>query len=206
MPVFRADEKKIPDWCEIDFFEIIQVKSGEKYMFKRKSIIEKLFLGEGKGIVSYQNKSQIVKKGDHLELKPNDEQTLIRSVNNSLIVIRIGGHWGDNTGDSGVFTLKSSLSPMNIGDAVNYPRNTIFDNHYHDCDEYWIIFKGRGLIVTEGIFHEIGPGDCVATKMGDHHDFPQVYETIHGVYFETTLKDKKRIGHLWNHTQGTMNF
>jgi mannose-6-phosphate isomerase-like protein (cupin superfamily) len=43
----------------------------------------------------------------------------------------------------------------------------------------------------------VNAGDCIATKMGDHHDFPIVKEKIHGVYFETTLKGEKRLGHLW---------
>jgi mannose-6-phosphate isomerase-like protein (cupin superfamily) len=43
-------------------------------------------------------------------------------------------------------------------------------------------------------------GDCVFTKAGDHHDFPIVYETIKGAWFETTLIGGKRKGHLWDHT------
>lgn len=31
---------------------------------------------------------------------------------------------------------------------------------------------------------------------------PQVFETIKGVYFETTLQGQKRLGHLWEHTHG----
>jgi len=88
------------------------------------------------------------------------------------------------------------------GDPVDYPKDTSFDNHYHDCDEYWIVFDGKGIAVSEGESYEVGPGDCIATGMGHHHDFPQVFEPIRAVYFETTIEGKKRRGHLWNHRHG----
>ena len=49
---------------------------------------------------------------------------------------------------------------------------------------------------------EVGPGDCVATGMGHHHDFPHVSEPIRAIYFETTLEGEKRRGHLWDHKHG----
>jgi mannose-6-phosphate isomerase-like protein (cupin superfamily) len=114
----------------------------------------------------------------------------------------IGGHWGAETGGSGVFTVAESDEPSNPGDPVDYERRTRFDNHYHDCDEYWLIVDGRGTAVSEGRHSEIGPGDCVATRMGDHHDLPLAPEPVRGVYFETTLKGQRRLGHLWEHTHG----
>ena len=38
--------------------------------------------------------------------------------------------------------------------------------------------------------------------MGHHHDFPEVFEPVRAVYFETTLEGQKRRGHLWEHTHG----
>lgn len=70
------------------------------------------------------------------------------------------------------------------------------------ADKYWILFGGRGMAVSEGQFYEISVGNCLATRMGNHHDYPQVFETMRGVYFETTRKGQKRLGHLWNHTHG----
>ena len=48
----------------------------------------------------------------------------------------------------------------------------------------------------------LGPGDCVATGMGHHHDFPIVVEPVRAVFFETTMQGRKRRGHLWNHRHG----
>ncbi len=42
-----------------------------------------------------------------------------------------------------------------------------FDLHYHDADEIWYIVEGRARILTEGVEHEVGPGDIVCTGMGE---------------------------------------
>ena len=83
-----------------------------------------------------------------------------------------------------------------------YLKTTNFDTHYHDCDEYWVVWGGRGRGGLGGAGYEVGPGDCVATGMGHHHDFARVHEPVRAVYFETTLGGAKRLGHLWEHTHG----
>ena len=65
-----------------------------------------------------------------------------------------------------------------------------------------VVFEGRGVAVSEGRLYEVGPGDCIATGMGHHHDFPEVFEPVRAVYFETTMCGQKRRGHLWDHTHG----
>jgi mannose-6-phosphate isomerase-like protein (cupin superfamily) len=112
------------------------------------------------------------------------------------------GHWGDEVGGSGLFSVHTSDNPQDRGDAVTYPKQTDFDRHYHDCDEYWILLQGRGTAVSEGKYYAVGPGDCVATGRGHHHDFPVVEEPVHAVFLENTLEGRKRQGHLWNHTHG----
>lgn len=71
-------------------------------------------------------------------------------------------------------------------------------------DSNELLWRGRKekIFVSEGRHYPVGPGDCVATGMGHHHDFVRVEEPIRGVYFKTTLEEKKRLGHLWNHTHG----
>ncbi|MCZ7543520.1 MAG: hypothetical protein M5R40_08270 [Anaerolineae bacterium] len=95
------------------------------------------------------------------------------AVHVDTVLVRMAGHWGDELGGSGVFFSGKSSAPEDRGDPVDYPKETDFDNHYHDCDEYWILWAGRGTVVSEGKFYEVGPGDCVATGMGHHHDFPR---------------------------------
>ena len=126
----------------------------------------------------------------------------VLDVTETTTLIHMCGRWGEDTGGSGLFSVAAVENAQERGDPVSYPKNTTLDNHYHDCDEYWILFGGRGTAVSEGVHYEVGPGDCVATGMGFHHDFPQVTESVRAVYFETTMMGRKRGGHLWEHTHG----
>jgi len=71
-----------------------------------------------------------------------------------------------------------------------------FDCHFHDCHEYWLIFKGKGKVLSEGSEYYIKPGDIVCTKAGDEHDVLEVYEDIEGFWFEDATAAGGRIGHL----------
>lgn len=71
-----------------------------------------------------------------------------------------------------------------------------FDCHYHDCHEYWLIYKGKAKVVTEGKAFYVKPGDIVCTKAGDEHDMTEVYEDIEAFYFEDATPEGGRTGHL----------
>ncbi|MDO8549359.1 MAG: hypothetical protein Q7S39_04285 [Ignavibacteria bacterium] len=201
MPLLKCSVDSLPEWSELDFIEILEIEKGEVKSLKQKSPKENFFIGEGLSEIFLDGKNLKVKKEDYFEL--NDQGSEIRfNAEEDCTIIHVSGNWSDETGSCGVFTMNNSENPKNIGDPVHYNRTTEFDNHFHDCDEYWIIFKGSGLAVSEGKKYELKPGYFLATKMGDHHDLPNVYEEIHGIWFETSLKGKKREGHLWNHTHG----
>ncbi|HEV2529103.1 MAG TPA: cupin domain-containing protein [Thermomicrobiales bacterium] len=72
-----------------------------------------------------------------------------------------------------------------------------FDRHFHDCDEFWIVLEGRARVMSEGQEYEVGPGDVVATKMGDEHDILELIEgPLRIFWFEEALRGLKRPGHL----------
>ena len=75
-----------------------------------------------------------------------------------------------------------------------------FDSHYHDCHEYWLIFKGKAKVMLEGREHYVKPGDIVCTEAGDEHDVIEVYEDLEGFWFEDETPAGGRIGHL-HHTK-----
>ena len=104
---------------------------------------------------------------------------------------------GGSTGNGLTVTSRNNVVVRNLNVSGYF-----HGMHYHDCDEYWILFEGSGIAASEGKLYEVSQGDCVATGMGHHHDFPRVFEPVKAVYFETTLEGKKRRGHLWNHTHG----
>jgi len=71
-----------------------------------------------------------------------------------------------------------------------------FDNHYHDCHEYWLIFAGKAKVMSEGRECYVKPGDIVCTKAGDDHDVVEVYEDMQAFWFEDATAPGGRVGHL----------
>jgi mannose-6-phosphate isomerase-like protein (cupin superfamily) len=186
----------------MEFFEVVRLLPGETLAFGRIGKKEKLIVSEGECQIAFGNRVIAAKSGTNLDLQTPEESFQVIKTFSDATLVRMCGRWGDETGGSGLFTVIKSDKPQDRGDAVDYPKETTFDSHYHDCDEYWILFEGGGIAVSEGRAYEVGPGDCVATGMGHHHDFPKVHAPVKAVYFETTLEGRKRRGHLWNHTHG----
>lgn len=74
--------------------------------------------------------------------------------------------------------------------------NGRFDPHYHDCHEYWLIFKGKAKIMSEGREFYIQRGDVVCTRAGDEHDFLEIYEDVEAFWWEEATPPGGRLGHL----------
>ena len=71
-----------------------------------------------------------------------------------------------------------------------------FDCHYHDCDEYWLVYKGKARVMSEGVEYYVRPGDIVCTQAGAEHDVVAVYEGLEAFYFEAATPEGGRTGHL----------
>jgi mannose-6-phosphate isomerase-like protein (cupin superfamily) len=201
MPVFRSGETP-PPWCEMTFFEIVEAPPGEHHHFPRRGEKEKLIVCRGACLVTAAGVELAAEPGGNFNLPPESGDFTLTAGGEPVTIVRMCGRWGDETGGSGIFAVSESANPADRGDPVPYAKTTNFDSHFHDCDEYWIVWEGSGVAVSEGRTYEIGVGDCLATGMGHHHDLPRVHQPARGVYFETTLEGRKRLGHLWEHTHG----
>lgn len=199
MPVTNINQNNFPDWSELDYFDVIRLDFLQEYSHKKKSNKESIFIGEGNCELVWNKRKSILHYGDHFHNSAAAIDIISNTKQCTLIII--GGNWDDQTGNSGVFKMRWSPNPRNIGDPTDYDRNTDFDNHYHDCDEYWIIFNGNADVVSEGNHYHISDGDCLITKMGDHHDIVHIEDYLEGIYFETTLRGEKRLGHLWKYKE-----
>ena len=71
-----------------------------------------------------------------------------------------------------------------------------FDCHYHDCHEYWLVFRGKAKVMTEDQTFYVKAGDIVCTMAGDEHDVVEVYEDLEAFWFEDAMPSGGRIGHL----------
>lgn len=184
----------------MEYYEIASLRTNQTGMFRRRNVKERICVVQGSGRLKYEDAIRELCASRFYDIPKPVRQYSIQSRTEGAIVVRVTRRWGDQIGSSGVFTLDKCDMPANAGDPVAYPWNTDFDCHYHHCDEYWILVAGRGVVMTEHRLHLVEPGVCVATRMGTHTDFPLVYEKVMGVYFETTLRGRKRPGHLWTHT------
>lgn len=79
-------------------------------------------------------------------------------------------------------------------------QNGRFDRHFHDCDEYWLIFRGKARVMSEGCEFYVKTGDIVCTRAGDEHDVTEIYEEIEAFWFEGETPAGGRVGHLHKST------
>jgi len=74
--------------------------------------------------------------------------------------------------------------------------NGRFDKHYHDCDEYWLVFSGCAKVMVGDETFVVGQGDIICTPIGVEHDVVAVSETLEAFWFEGATEAGGRIGHL----------
>ena len=102
------------------------------------------------------------------------------------------------------FTIVQRLSPearpswsdVTSAGVFRVEPNGRFDRHYHDCDEYWLVFSGRAQVLVRSRTYIVGPGDIVCTPTGTEHDVVAVAETLEAFWFEAATPPGGRIGHL----------
>jgi mannose-6-phosphate isomerase-like protein (cupin superfamily) len=194
------DASSLPSWCEVEHFEFLHIAKGGEIYISGHSEREFVFFVTGSGTHGEGHSAARYYANDVLEWIGG--QCRIRAEQATQIVI-VGGRWHEPSGSRGVFSLDSSRCPQNVGDPAAYVRNTDFDRHFHDCDEYWFITSGDATVVIGEESFQVSEGMCIVTPAGMHHDIPLVQEMIFGAYLETNLRGLARHGHLWNHTHGS---
>ena len=202
MPYITLDRQQYPSWCELTRYDILGLESGQSVDITWTAPQCKLVVVRGQVTIGNNALETGAVHDAPRDLPEPDRHFTICAGKDGAVIVSLQGTWGENTGGSGVFTVSETANPLNRGDPADYPRNTSFDNHFHDCDEYWIIVEGAGQAVSEGTIRQVQAGNCVITGAGDHHDFPLVTTPVRAVFFETTLLGKQRQGHLWEHTHG----
>ncbi|HAE87835.1 TPA: hypothetical protein DCG86_07405 [Candidatus Marinimicrobia bacterium] len=195
MPVISIKNETFPAGYEVQSARIMKYETPYSQTKIDMQSKEVWIIFEGSGKITQKSQIYRVEKGDIVE-RVSKWITLEPQI--AIGFLQIQGFWNEPRGTCGLFTLDKNLEGCNTGDPADYPRNTVFDNHFHDCDEYWFILQGEGTVVSEGIHYAVKSGDCVITKTGDHHDFPIVKKEILGVWFEGSLTGQKRMGHLYD--------
>lgn len=203
MPVFRSGKGNAPEWCEMENFELIELEKPEVRELVRESAGEELIVCRGRARIKSGCVSSEIPESGTFGVKGNAvKKFTVSSAGGSALVFRATGRWKSVAG-AGLFTVRPG-TPPDFDTPYKYVKTTGFDNHYHDCDEYWVIFEGEARVASENRIYDVRPGDCLVTGMGWHHDVLSVKkgEMVKGVYLEGALEGRKRKGHLWEPEHG----
>ena len=204
MPVVRNyDFKTIPEWSELRKYERITLVRGHgititaEYPQMAVAVLKGCCtLSCGETTYDLEPGMCVEKAGQVLQVESSEKYKAVDKC--EIIVIQGKWEWLH----IGFFNVCRFEQPYNRGSDAPYYRNTGFDNHYHDYEEDWIITEGSGVIQSEGILCEVKPGDCVCTRMGNHHDFPIVHEFVQALALLYQPKGQCRKGHLWEYQHG----
>lgn len=71
----------------------------------------------------------------------------------------------------------------------------VFDPHFHDFPEYWLIYEGKATVGVGDETHYVQSGDVVCTPAGAVHDIVEIYEELEAFYLEEPLPPGGQIGH-----------
>lgn len=199
MPVFTAKDT-VPAWCDLKQFEILRLAKGSTAVLD--SPCNKHFLIVAMGRLRLLPVGSVVEFREKHSWAGPHEPLRIEAEENGTVVLFCSGTWEEQTPHAGLFYVGEGDGRVRPGDKVNYEKSTAFDRHYHDCDEYWIVYEGGGTVWSEGKEYRVGPGDCVATGLGHHHDVSKVDPWLRGLWFECRWEREGRKGHLWEHEHG----
>jgi len=202
VPVFRNGSFQPSGWCELRRYTTFDGTPTTDRIVT--TAFPKAILLVTDGVCG------VVRDGTEAVLRERDTTALSADVGNLRVLGSDGafrcmlfeGNWGEDIGGCGLFFYAADTPRKFPSDPISYERTSNFDSHYHDCDEYWMILEGAGTVVVGGVHHDIGPGDCVVTGAGHHHDIPHIRTPIRSAFLETTLEGPKRRGHLHNFEHG----
>lgn len=194
-----AEGEPLPAWCELRGFSIHNVRAGGETRLVVTNPRCRVLATTGSFQVRQGSRSQVLREQQFFELMPGEA---VISASGAVQAVVLEGLWHDQLGGCGTFRAENVENPSDRGDPVTYPKHTSIDAHYHDCDEYWLLLEGRATAVVDGRHSLMKPGDCLLIPMGAMHDMPDAPEPVKAVYFESTLRGRKRTGHLWQHTHG----
>ena len=95
MPVFKSGRGLAPQWCELEYFDIIKLSAGESYTFPRVGKKEKLIVGQGKCKIEFSGRAVIAEKNANLDLVVPEDTFKISDVVEDTILMRMCGRWCD---------------------------------------------------------------------------------------------------------------
>ena len=217
MPIFTRDTlhaEKLP-WMEIDDFEFIVMgrppAGGRPVVpnttatnghvpywgqngitpdphvreFKPPTPRERIIVLDGEVVVECEFGRFTLKRRDFVEI-PQSGAKVSNVGNTTAELARIAGHWSK--------VIRNEICLFRPDRPCDY--------HYHDGDEYWMVFRGHFTLNYDGNEYEMRPGLMLAAGMGFEHGSLAPEEHFEAVVMAMQLEGKGRDGHLLRDMHG----
>ncbi len=210
---FRYED--IPEWAEVKKVEIYKIPWGGTISIHTGYPRCAVVLYEGCVIVNdgvdhhmnsinHGTRCLLCKSGD---ITIHSKAFMANWVNQNEVVVWSGVWPDDIYHRCSAFYCAAVDHPCNYGDPLpeGTKINTNFDNHYHDFDEYFLIWRGSGVFWEEDYgFSTVKPGDLIITPRGKHHCVTWVDGSTNLVCSEFASRTQApgRDYFLWNHNNG----
>jgi mannose-6-phosphate isomerase-like protein (cupin superfamily) len=120
-----------------------------------------------------------LKRRDFVEI-PQSGAKVTNAGNSTAELARIAGHWQQ--------VIRNEICLFRPDRPCDY--------HYHDSDEYWMVFRGHFTLNYDGKEYELRPGLLLAAGMGFEHGAVAPEEHFEAVVIATQLEGQQRDGHL----------
>ncbi len=120
-----------------------------------------------------------LKRRDFVEI-PQSGAKVTNIGTSSAELARIAGHWTQ--------VIRSEICLFRPDRPCDY--------HYHDGDEYWMVFRGHFTLNYDGREYNLRPGLLMAAGMGYEHGATDPEEHFEAVVMAMGLEGEKRDGHL----------
>lgn len=124
-------------------------------------------------------------KRDYVDI-PASGATITNSGQSMVEMVRVMGHWDH--------TIRNEICMFRPGNPCDY--------HYHDGDEYWVIFRGHITLDYNGMRVPVKPGHLLAAGKGIPHGALDPEEVMNGIVMAMPLDAPARDGHLNHRNQG----
>jgi quercetin dioxygenase-like cupin family protein len=220
MPLYTRETlktKKLP-WVEIDDFEFFHL--GRQRIADPGTVNDHKITDDGSGHVPYWGYYQDRPLGATRRIEPTTPKDRIVVVSGVVQVETEFGRTTLNKRDyfdipaSGATLTNTGTAMAEIGRVMGHWEHSVrseicmfdpehpCDTHYHDGDEYWVIFRGHFTLDYHGRKIKVGPGTLMAAGKGYEHGAENVEETMNGLVIAMPLEDAQRDGHLNRERQG----
>jgi mannose-6-phosphate isomerase-like protein (cupin superfamily) len=120
-----------------------------------------------------------LKRRDFVEI-PQSGARVTNIGTSSAELARIAGHWTQ--------VIRNEICLFRPDKPCDY--------HFHDGDEYWMVFRGHFTLNYDGKKYDMRPGLMMAAGMGFEHGSVNPEEHFEAVVMAMGLEGQKRDGHL----------